>query len=282
MPTSGQVLGVVLAGGTGSRLAPLTRTINKHILPVNGRPMLYWPLRSLWLSGVRLAVVVLGGKSAGEIVEQFGSSFTPDDPPGVGGVTGHPDDAMALCYVHQSEPGRIGQALGVVRPVTEAVGATRLVVLLGDNVFPEAIPVGATDPLAVNAEIVCVEAIDAEERYGCVAWASGSRIVGPFEKPRRPPPDGMRWFAVTGAYRLPVGWYVAGSSEPTVYRSLLTTLATLGKSARGEVEVTDLLAGLLADGRLDALRTSRPWIDAGEPDGYRTANDPAFWRGEGG
>ena len=292
MPVPASVVGVVLAGGTGSRLLPLTRTINKHLLPVNGQPMLYWPLRALWLAGVRLTVVVLGGRSAGETVEQFGSSFTPTDPPMVGGVTGDARDAMALCYVYQREPGGIGQALGCARAVCEAAAASRLVVVLGDNVFPGALPfrLDATPNVypMPYAEVVCVEVADAEERYGCVAVTQpGEPVLGPYEKPRRAPPPGHRWLAVTGAYSLPVVWSPALPTQPgdtvaltPVWRSLWQTLDGLGPSARGEVEITDLLAVFHGAGRLDVLATSRPWIDAGEPDGYRMANDPAFWRGE--
>lgn len=253
-------IGVVLAGGTGSRLAPLTRTLNKHLLPVNGQPMLHWPLRTLALSGVERVVVVLGGKSAGEIVEQFGSEYV------VEGRT------LRLAYVYQREAGGIGQALGVALPLVEEIGADRVRVILGDNVFPAELRVRV--PNEAGAAVVGIEGLSNPERaYGCCAidsGADGAGVVGrPVEKPGTPPPPGSRWVALAGVYDFP--------AESAVLGSLHSLIGSIRPSGRGEVEVTDILAAFHERGALHVEPVSDFWIDAGEHEGYRKANDPSFW-----
>jgi glucose-1-phosphate thymidylyltransferase len=251
-------IGVVLAGGTGSRLAPLTRTLNKHLLPVNGQPMLHWPIRTLALAGIERIVVVLGGKSAGEVVEHFGSEYV------VEGRT------VRLAYVYQREAGGIGQALAVALPLVEEIGADRVRVILGDNVFPGALlGAGGWEDHAV---VVGVDGLDHPERaYGCVAVAdAGAGGCGePTEKPNRPAPDGSRWIALAGAYDFPV--------EAGTLGSLRNLVSVLRPSGRGEIEVTDILAAFYHVDRLVVTVAASPWIDAGEHEGYRKANDPAFW-----
>lgn len=256
-------IGVVLAGGTGSRLAPLTRVLNKHMLPVNGQPMLHWPLRTLALAGIERVVVVLGGKSAGEIVEQFGSEYI------VEGRT------VRLAYVFQREAGGIGQALAVALPLVEELGARRVRVVLGDNVFPAGAAGGR--PAADHsrfATVVGVDVPDAEAKYGCVdVPADRRKKVGrafgmPIEKPGTSPPAGRRWLALAGVYDFPMS---------VGQQSLSGVVASLAKSSRGEVEVTFLLERFWRLGLLDIEEHDGSWIDAGEPDGYRMANDPAFW-----
>lgn len=261
MPTT---IGVVLAGGTGSRLAPLTRVLNKHLLPVNGQPMLHWPIRTLALAGIERIVVVLGGKSAGEVVEHFGSEYV------VEGRT------VRLAYVYQREAGGIGQALAVALPLVEELGGERVRVVLGDNVFPDGpwmmpanAPRAGSDGYAV---VVGIDGLDRPERaYGCVAVepSSAQGCGEPVEKPNRPAPAGSRWIALAGVYDFPVE---AGSLG-----SLRNLISVAKPSGRGEIEVTDILAAFHHVRRLDVFVTAAPWIDAGEPDGYRKANDPAFW-----
>lgn len=256
MPTT---IGVVLAGGTGSRLAPLTRVLNKHLLPVNGQPMLHWPIRTLALAGIERIVVVLGGKSAGEVVEHFGSEYVVD------GRT------LRLAYVYQREPGGIGQALGVALPLVEEIGADRVRVILGDNVFPDPVQFA---PIAAPgcALVVGIEGLDHPERsYGCVEIVRGrAQPMLPVEKPNCPPPFGGRWVALSGLYDLPV-------DSPTHGR-LLTLVDAIKPSARGEVEVVSILAAFHSAGALAvAIMSGAGWIDAGEHEGYRKANDPSFW-----
>ena len=253
-------IGVVLAGGTGSRLAPLTRTINKHLLPVNGQPMLHWPLRTLALAGIERVVVVLGGKSAGEIVEQFGSEYV------VEGRT------LRLAYVFQREAGGIGQALAVALPLVEEIGADRVRVILGDNVFPADLVVAV--PNEAGASVVGIDGLDHPERaYGCVAVADTPDGAGirsaPVEKPRVPAPVAMRWVAVAGVYDLPV--------ESAALGSLRKLIDGVRPSTRGEVEVTDILLAFHERGALHVEVVGDLWIDAGEHEGYRIANDPSFW-----
>lgn len=260
-------LGVVLAGGTGSRLLPLTRAVNKHLLPVHGETMLYWPLRALALAGVTRAVVVLGGRSCGEVVEQFGSVFAAADAP---------DRRVDLAYVYQHGAGGIGAALAVTMPLVEATGARRVVVVLGDNVFPAGLP-----PLFMaasnGAAVVGCDVERAAERYGCVevhdSPGAGEPHGEPVEKPCREPRRGFRWLALAGAYSLPADRHGTGD-----YYTLPQRLDRLVASARGELEVTDLLASYRAEGRLSVVRATGPWADAGDPDGYAAVNAHDFWQ----
>lgn len=248
-------IGVVLAGGTGSRLLPLTKRLNKHLLPVNGQPMLHWPLRTLAMLGVGRAVVVLGGQSCGEVIEHFGTRYD----------TG--DGWLDLVYVHQQGAGGIPAALECALGAVEAMRADRVVVILGDNVFP-ILPAGLRDEMktwAGHAFVVAKVMPDARS-YGCVPIDSRGRAAGGdiVEKPQGPPPAGTEWAALLGLYILPVP-------------GLQYKLDVLAPSARGELEIVDVLRAHHDRSTLEVVPTIDPWIDAGDPPGYREANDAAFW-----
>lgn len=249
-------IGVVLAGGTGSRLLPLTKVLNKHILPVNGQPMLHWPLRTLAKLGVERAVVVLGGQSCGEVIEHFGTRYD----------TG--DGVLSLVYVYQEGAGGIGAALGCALPALEAMRADRAVVVLGDNVFPEVPPAlrARMDSEWPGEAFVVAKRVQDASSYGCVVLSDAAIPVPDslVEKPKAPPPDGCSYAALLGLYVLPVA-------------GVRIRLPRLVPSARGEVEVVDLLAEFGRLGDLSIHLTTQAWIDAGDPPGYRLANDPAFW-----
>lgn len=263
---SSDSVGVVLAGGTGSRLAPLTRTINKHLLPVHGQPMLHWPLRTLAQLGVTRAVVVLGGRSCGDVVEHFGSRYD----------TG--DGVLDLAYVYQQGAGGIPAALACALPLLEATRAGRAVVILGDNVFPE---VGnalrRVMDLHTRNAACAVKVVPDASSYGCMeldedggAVMHGSNPDGTprspiVEKPSGPPAEGRRWAAVLGLYVLPV-W------------NLRSVIEQLRPSARGELEVVDVLLAYLTVYALVVVPTADAWIDAGDPAGYALANSTAFWQ----
>jgi glucose-1-phosphate thymidylyltransferase len=254
-------VGVVLAGGTGSRLLPLTRTVNKHLLPVNGRPMLHWPLRTLAQMGLDHAIVVLGGRSCGEVVEQFGTRY--DTGEGV----------LNLVYVYQEGAGGIPAALAQAYPALDAMGAKRAVVVLGDNVFPS-LPTGLRevfeDQDALNAyggAIAIAKRVPDSTSYGCVAVNARGRpdfLAGLVEKPKDPPPAGFVWAALLGLYVLP-------------FAHLRQILDGLVPSARGELEIPDVLAAYQGRALLRVVTIADPWIDAGDPPGYWLANSPGFW-----
>lgn len=248
-------IGVVLAGGTGSRLLPLTRTVSKHLLPVNGHPMLHWPIRTLASLGVDLVVVVVGGRSCGEIVEQFGSRYD----------TG--DGVVSLCYVHQDRAGGIPDALACAASVVGSSSAEDVVVVLGDNVFPE-VPSEFRDVVSEGYsgldEIAAVvsKLVDRPERYGCVAVDVDGRAFGSLvEKPTHAPPGGCAWHALLGLYLLPV--------------SAFRRIEDLEPSDRGELEIVDLLSKYRD--RLVVARYDGPWVDAGEHETLRRANSTETW-----
>jgi glucose-1-phosphate thymidylyltransferase len=250
-------VGVVLAGGTGSRLLPLTKVLNKHLLAVNGRPMLHWPLRTLAQLGLDRAIVVLGGRSCGEVIEQFTSTY--DTGEGV----------LSLSYVYQEGAGGIPAALREALPSLLASRAERAVVILGDNVFPQ--PPCDFDSLLRDyprRAFAVAKPVENASSYGCVPLHAdtGEADVRTFvEKPTEPAPNGDVWGAVLGLYVLPLP-------------ELPPILEGLRPSARGELEIVDVLLAYARIRTLDVYSTSYPWIDAGDPAGYALANDPAFWR----
>lgn len=254
-------VGVVLAGGTGSRLAPLTKTVNKHLLPVNGRPMLHWPLRTLARLGIRRAVVVLGGRSCGEVIEHFGTRYATDGDAPDGGV-------ISLSYVHQDTPDGIAGALARAGWLLRGLGASRAVVILGDNVFPGEPPrlleSGAADRRAEMAQVVAYHTDDFAS-YGCVRVSGGVYDVAQIvEKPQDLPQGGGSWAALLGLYVFPI---------PDV----LDVTRRLLPSKRGELEVTDLISHFARGQRLRIVRHVGRWIDAGDPAGYALSNDHTFW-----
>src|SRR6058998_210825 len=171
--------GVILAGGTGSRLHPLTRVTNKHLLPVFDRPMIYYPLQALINAGIRDILLVTGGNNAGDFLRLLGN--------------GRDFGLKHLNYTYQEGEGGIAAALALAEHFAEG---DRLCVILGDNVIEGTI-VRAVERFrrqTRGARIILKEVPDAE-RFG-VAELQGGRVVDIEEKPRRPRSP----YAVTGIY----------------------------------------------------------------------------------
>jgi len=234
--------GVVLAGGTGSRLYPLTRVTNKHLLPVGRYPMIYHPLIRLRRAGVTEVVVVTSPEHMGDVVNLLGS----------GRKLG-----LDLTYRVQDEPGGIAQALGLSRTF---VGDSPFVVVLGDNILGE--DIGA-EVESFKRQIksgpgarVLLKDVPDPERYG-VPEFDGDRILRVIEKPEDPPSN----YSVIGIY-----FY-----DSTVFEHI----KTLSPSQRGELEISDVSniyasAGTLTHGLLTSW-----WGDAGTFDGLEQANNLA-------
>jgi glucose-1-phosphate thymidylyltransferase len=221
------VRGVILAGGTGSRLRPLTRVTNKHLLPVGRKPMLFHPVEKMTAAGIKQILVVTGVEHMGDVVgllgsgKEFGCEFT---------------------YRVQDEAGGIAQALGLAEHF--AAGG-RLCVILGDNIFED--PIGkfvrdfAEQP--AGAKLLLKQVHD-PHRFG-VAEVKDGKIVGIEEKPKAPKSD----LAVTGIY-----FYDAKVFE---------IIRTLKPSGRGELEITDVNNAYLRAGELTADNLEGWWTDAG-------------------
>ncbi len=239
--------GVVLAGGTATRLYPLTTVTNKHLLPVYDRPMIYYPLQLLADLGIRDVLIVTGGQSVGDMVELLGD----------GALFG-----LDLTYRYQAEPLGIAQAVALTEPWT---GGDRFVVVLGDNImfrddaFQQAVDV--MDHSARPMEAACVlKRVANPSAYG-VAMFSGHDVVGFVEKPADPPSE-----------MVPIGFYVFGPEAYDLIRNLTP-------SDRGEYEITDLLTRYARLGRLRVFRHEGYWGDAGTVDGLRAASEEARSRG---
>lgn len=224
-----RVKGVLLAGGTGTRLLPLTRITNKHLLPVYDRPMIYHAIECLVGAGIEQILVVTGGNHAGEFLPLLGN--------------GAQFGLQHLDYTHQEQAGGIAEALGLA---AHFVGADDVCVLLADNIFEYTIR-GAVDRFAAQGggARLLLAAVDHPEHYG-VARFKGDRLVAIEEKPRIPPSD----LAVAGCYLYD--------------RTVFDIVRTIEPSGRGELEITDVNNAYLKRGTLQWERVEGYWADCGE------------------
>lgn len=230
--------GIILAGGKGSRLHPLTRVTNKHLLPVGREPMLYHPLRQLVGANITEILVVTSVEHMGAIVDCLGSGAEFD---------------CELTYRVQETAGGIAHALALAE---RFANGERIAVILGDNVFERSIAPYAEHfrgGMRFGARIVLAEVED-PGRYG-VAVVSGPRVVSIEEKPADP----KSTYAVTGLY-----FYD---------RDVFEIIRGLQPSARGELEITDVNSAYLARGRLEYDVCVGHWTDAGVFESYREANE---------
>lgn len=231
------VKGIILAGGTGSRLGSLVRATNKHLLPVGDEPMIYHPLKKLTDAGVRDIMIVTGTEHIGLVVQALGSGR---------------DFACEFTYRVQDRAGGIAEALGLARNFS---AGERIVVLLGDNIFQDDITpfIKKFDAQEKGARILLKEVED-PERFG-VAEVKGERVVGIEEKPEQPKSK----FAVTGIYM-----YDAAVFE---------IVKTLKPSGRGELEITDVNNAYIARKELAYDVLDGWWTDAGTLSSLAKANE---------
>lgn len=220
--------GVVLAGGKGSRLHPLTKITNKHLLPVYDKPMIYYPIRTLVDAGIRDILIVTGGSNAGDFLRLLanGKEF---------GLT-------HLDFTYQEGEGGIAEALNLAHHFADG---QKLCVILGDNIIEKPITeaVEAFQRQQRGARILLKEVDDAE-RFG-VAEIVGDRIIGIEEKPARP----KSRYAVTGIYMY----------DETVFDKI----RTLVPSGRGELEITDVNNAYISEGSMQFSYLDGWWTDAG-------------------
>jgi glucose-1-phosphate thymidylyltransferase len=238
--------GVILAGGSGTRLHPLTRITNKHLLPLYDRPMVTYAVEALVEAGIDELMVVTGGTHAGEFFRLLGN--------------GHLYGIDRLAYGYQEEAGGIADALGQAE---RFVGRDKACVMLADNIFERSL-----QPIVENFErqeqggrIVLTRVEEDEHlRHLGVAVMSGDVVTEILEKPADPPSK----FAVTGVY-----FY-----DEQVW----DMLPSLTPSARGELEITDVNNWYVGRGEMEADVVDGFWGDAGESiDAYYEVND--FVRG---
>jgi glucose-1-phosphate thymidylyltransferase len=222
------VKGIVLAGGLGTRLAPLTKITNKHLLPVYDKPMIYYPIQDLVDAGIDDILIVTGGSHAGDFLRLLGN--------------GKEFGLKHLNYTYQEGEGGIAEALGLAEYFAEN---EKIVVILGDNLIEH----GITDYVQRfrrqerGAKILLKE-VNEPQRFG-VAEVDGDRIAGIEEKPAKP----KSAYAVTGYYMY----------DPQVF----DIIKTLKPSDRGELEITDVNNAYIEQGTMTYEILPGWWTDAG-------------------
>ncbi|MDQ0418510.1 glucose-1-phosphate thymidylyltransferase [Croceifilum oryzae] len=228
--------GVILAGGTGSRLYPLTKVTNKHLLPVGNTPMIYHPIKKLIEAGIREICIVTGVEHMGEVVRLLGSGE---------------EFEAEFTYRVQDQPGGIAQALYLARHFT---GDDLMVVLLGDNVFADSIKPYVEDYMAQGSGAkILLKEVEHPQRFG-VAELDGNRVRSIEEKPQNPKSS----YCVTGVYMY----------DSKVYQYI----EQLEPSKRGEYEITDINNKYIEQDICSYNILSDWWTDAGTFESLIRAN----------
>ncbi|MCE5237703.1 NTP transferase domain-containing protein [bacterium] len=234
--------GVILVGGLGTRLAPMTRVTNKHLLPVGRFPMVYYPLHALCEAGIAEVILITGGNSPGAFLELLhdGSEF----------------GLKTLYYAYQFAPRGIADALRLAQAF---VDDDDCLVMLGDNVVDSSLRpfVDNFRQQGGGARILLTEVPD-PERFGVPAFDEQGNISRLVEKPADPPSQ----YAVMGVY--------------TYDRRLWEILPTLQLSERGQYEITDVNNIYLQEGRLRYDVFAGNWSDAGTPESLHRASQIAW------
>ncbi len=229
--------GVVLAGGTGSRLMPLTKVTNKHLLAIGQKPMIYYPIEKLTSIGIEQVLIVTGVEHMGDVVSLLGSGR---------------DFGCQFTYKVQDQAGGIAQALGLAEGFSNS---GPVVVILADNIFQASLKKYADNFISqkTGARLLLKQVPD-PQRFG-VAQISDNRVIGIDEKPKEPKSD----YAVTGIY-----FYDA---------AVFDIIKTLKPSGRGELEVTDINNAYIAKAQLAYDILDGWWSDAGTFESLNRVNE---------
>ena len=229
--------GVVLAGGTGSRLMPLTKVTNKHLLPVGQKPMIFYPIEKLTSVGIEEILIVTGVDHMGDVVNLLGSGK---------------DFRCRFTYKVQDQAGGIAQALALAENFADN---QPMVVILGDNIFQNSLKSYADKFIAQkNGARILLKQVANPQRFG-VAEIIDGKVIGIQEKPEEPMSD----YAVTGIY---------------FYDALVfDIIRTLEPSARGEYEITHVNDAYIAREQLEYDILDGWWTDAGTFESLNRANE---------
>ncbi len=221
--------GVILAGGLGTRLYPLTKITNKHLLPVFDQPMIFYPIQTLVEAGIKDILIVTGGNSAGDFLRLLGN--------------GRAFGLKHLNYTYQEKEGGIAEAIGLSEHFAEG---EKVLVMLGDNLIFDSIrdDVEAFKRQRSGAKIF-LKKVENPKAYG-VAEVKGGRVLNIVEKPKKPKSD----LAVIGIYMYD--------------NEVFDIVKTLKPSARGELEVTDINNAYIGKGTMTYSVLKGFWADAGE------------------
>ena len=229
--------GVVLAGGLGTRLWPLTKVTNKHLLPIYNKPMIYYPIETLVKAGIKEILIVTGGNNAGEFLRLLGN--------------GKEFGLKDLHYTFQEGEGGIAQALDLAEPFADGES---IAVILGDNIIEGDIAQAVQRFQMQNSGAkILLKEVEDPERFG-VAEINGKHIVGIEEKPKKPKSK----FAVTGIYLYDF--------------NVFNIIKTLKPSERGELEITDVNNYYIDRGEMTFEILDGWWTDAGTFESLFRAN----------
>jgi glucose-1-phosphate thymidylyltransferase len=229
--------GIVLAGGLGTRLHPLTKITNKHLLPIYNRPMVYYPIQTLVDAGITEILVVTGGRNAGDFLQLLGN--------------GKAFGLKHLDYTYQEGEGGIAAALSLAEYF---VDRDLVCVILGDNVYEKSVRRSATDFVKRgHGAKIHLKKVENPQRFG-VPIISGDQIVKIEEKPKHPKSE----YAVTGLYMY----------DPSVFE----IIRTLEPSGRGELEITDVNNAYIQRNEMTYDIVEGWWSDAGTFDSLLRSN----------
>ena len=227
--------GVILCGGTGSRLSPLTKVTNKHLLPVFNKPMIYYPLQTLIGAGIKDILIVTGGENVGDFLRLLGSGR---------------DWGARFTYRCQDGSGGIPVALSLAK---EFVGDSKFVCILGDNVMEESIRQHVSDfEKGSKGAKILLKKVPDPQRFG-VAEVKGDRVTATYEKPEKPTTD----LAIIGVYLFD--------------NKVFDIIPKLKPSKRNELEVTEVLQEYIRNNDVGYSMVKGFWIDAGTFEALFTA-----------
>jgi len=227
--------GIILAGGTGSRLRPLTRVTNKHLLPIYDKPMIYYPINTLITAGIKDILIICGKESAGHFLELLGSGK---------------EFNATFTYRIQDESDGIA---GAIKLAEDFVNGESFAVILGDNIFDDDFSESVKN--FKTGAFIFAKMVKDPQRFGVVEFGKGHKVISIEEKPKKP----KSHFAQTGLY-----FYDNQAFE---------FIRTLKPSKRGELEVTDLNNFYLKEQELRCELVKGFWSDAGTFDSLNISNN---------
>lgn len=233
-----KIKGVILAGGLGTRLYPLTSVTNKHLLPIYNKPMIYYPLQTLVEAGIKDIMIVTGGNNAGDFLRLLGS--------------GKEFGLKHIEYTYQKGEGGIADALKLVEDFADG---EKIIVILGDNIIEKSIKKDVQKFARQKAGArILVKKVKDPQRFGVVKFKNG-KIFRITEKPKRPDSN----YAVTGIYMYD--------------KRVFDIIKTLKPSGRGELEITDVNNKYIELGQLYYDILPGFWTDSGTFDSLLRANN---------
>ncbi len=231
------VKGVILAGGRGTRLWPITKVVSKHLLPIGNQPVIFYPIMTLKNAGIKDILVVCGSEHTQQYMEVLGSGK---------------EFGVHFSYIIQREPGGIAQGLGLAKSFADG---NPVALILGDNIFGDDLS-DAVNKFSKKDRggLVVLKQVPDPQRFGVASFRKDGTIKNIIEKPKKP---ATNW-AVTGFY---------------LYDNrVFDVIKTLKPSARGEYEITDVNNFYIKEGTMDHFKAKKFWVDAGTFESLHLAN----------